>query len=124
MPKFATLIVFFGLANAALPGTSGFVGEFIVILASFQINPWIAFFAATTLIIGAIYTLWMIKRVIYGQTSNKKVEEMKEMTIIEAIPLVTLALLVLLLGFWPAPLIEIMSSSIENLVNHIALSKL
>ena len=124
MPKFAALMVFFGLANAALPGTSGFVGEFIVILASFQINPWVAVFAATTLIIGAVYTLWLIKRVIYGQTSNQKVEGMTEMTITEAIPLVILALLVLLLGFWPAPLIEIMSTSVENLVNHIAHSKL
>ena len=124
MPKFATLMVFFALANAAIPGTSGFVGEFTVILASFKINHWIAFFAAITLIIGAVYSLWLIKRVIFGEPLNERISGMQEMTMIEALPLVTLALLVLTLGLWPAPLVEIMSMSIENLVNHITFSKL
>ena len=124
MPKFATLMVFFALANAAIPGTSGFVGEFTVIMASFKINLWIAFFTAITLIIGAVYSLWLIKRVIFGEPLNERISGMQEMTMIEALPLATLALLVLTLGLWPAPLVEIMSMSIENLVNHIAFSKL
>ena len=124
MPKFATLMVFFALANAAIPGTSGFVGEFTVIMASFKINLWVAFFAAITLIIGAVYSLWLIKRVIFGEPLNERISGMQEMTMIEALPLATLALLVLTLGLWPAPLVEIMSLSIENLVNHITFSKL
>ncbi len=124
MPKFASLMVFFVLANAAVPGTSGFVGEFTVILASFRINLWVAFFAAITLIIGAAYSLWLIKRVIFGKPLNERISGMQEMTVIEALPLVTLAFLVLTLGLWPAPLVEIMSTSIENLVNHITFSKL
>ena len=124
MPKFATLMVFFALANAAIPGTSGFVGEFTIIMASFKINLWIALFAAITLIIGAVYSLWLIKRVIFGEPLNERISGMQEMTMIEALPLATLALLVLTLGLWPAPLVEIMSMSIENLVNHITFSKL
>ena len=124
MPKFATLMVFFVLANAAVPGTSGFVGEFTIILASFRMNLWVAFFAAITLIIGASYSLWLIKRVIFGKPLNERISGMQEMTVIEALPLVTLAFLVLSLGLWPAPLVEIMSTSIENLVNHITFSKL
>ena len=124
MPKFATLMVFFALANAAIPGTSGFVGEFTVIMASFRINLWVAFFAAITLIIGAVYSLWLIKRVIFGVPLNERISGMQEMTMIEALPLVILALLIVTLGLWPAPLVEIMSMSIENLVNHIAFSKL
>ena len=124
MPKFATLMVFFVLANAAVPGTSGFVGEFTIILASFRMNLWVAFFAAITLIIGASYSLWLIKRVIFGKPLNERISGMQEMTVIEALPLVTLAFLVLGLGLWPAPLVEIMSTSIENLVNHITFSKL
>ena len=124
MPKFATLMVFFVLANAAVPGTSGFVGEFTIILASFRMNLWVAFFAAITLIIGAAYSLWLIKRVIFGKPLNERISGMQEMTVIEALPLVTLAFLVLTLGLWPAPLVEIMSTSIENLVNHITFSKL
>ena len=124
MPKFATLMVFFVLANAAVPGTSGFVGEFTIILASFRMNLWVAFFAAITLIIGASYSLWLIKRVIFGKPLNERISGMQEMTVIETLPLVTLAFLVLSLGLWPAPLVEIMSTSIENLVNHITFSKL
>ena len=81
MPKFATLMVFFVLANAAVPGTSGFVGEFTVILASFRINLWVAFFAAITLIIGAAYSLWLIKRVIFGKPLNERISGMQEMTV-------------------------------------------
>jgi len=124
MPKFATLMVFFALANAAIPGTSGFVGEFTVILASFRINLWIAFFAAITVIIGAVYSLWLVKRVIFGKPLNERISGMQEMTMIEALPLITLAILVLSLGLWPGPMVEVMSMSIENLVNHITLSKL
>ena len=93
-------------------------------MASFRINLWVAFFAAITLIIGAVYSLWLIKRVIFGVPLNERISGMQEMTMIEALPLVILALLIVTLGLWPAPLVEIMSMSIENLVNHITFSKL
>ena len=79
MPHFAAFMVLFAMANAGLPGTSGFVGEFLVILAAFKANPWYAFFAATTLVLGAAYTLWLIKRVIFGTVANDHVAEMKDL---------------------------------------------
>ena len=80
MPKFAALMVLFALANAGLPGTSGFVGEFLVILGSFQASFWFAFFAATTLVLGAAYTLWMVKRVVFGEVANEHVAELKDVS--------------------------------------------
>jgi NADH-quinone oxidoreductase subunit M len=112
------------MANAGLPGTSGFVGEFMVILASFRADFWFAFLAATTLIVGAAYTLWMVKRVVYGEIASDKVAALEDINKREALVLTSLAVAVLVLGVWPAPLIEVMDVSIENLVRHIAVTKL
>ena len=122
MPKFGALMVFFALSNAALPGTSGFVGEFIIILASFKINAWIAIMASTTLVIGAFYTLWMVKRVIFGSVVNSKINTLKEINFIESLPLCLLALSILALGLFPNPLFHLMSNSI-NILSELILSK-
>jgi len=124
MPIFGAFMVFFAMANAGLPGTSGFVGEFMVILASFRADFWYAFLAATTLIIGAAYTLWMVKRVVFGEVANDGVAALQDMNRRELIVLGTLAAAVLLLGLWPAPLVEVMDVSVSNLLQHIAVSKL
>ena len=124
MPWFAAFMVFFAMANAGLPGTSGFVGEFMVILASFKANFWYAFLAATTLILGAAYTLWMVKRVVFGDVANENVAALQDINKREALVLASLALAVLALGLWPGPLVEVMDASISNLVNHISVSKL
>ncbi|MCU7942009.1 MAG: NADH-quinone oxidoreductase subunit M [Candidatus Thiodiazotropha sp. (ex Cardiolucina cf. quadrata)] len=124
MPVFGAFLVFFAMANAGLPGTSGFVGEFMVILASFRADFWYAFLAATTLIIGAAYTLWMVKRVVFGDVTNEGVAALEDMNQREYIVLGTLAAAVLLLGLWPAPLVEVMDASVNNLLQHIAVSKL
>ena len=124
MPAFAAFFVLFAMANAGLPGTSGFVGEFMVIIASFKANFWIAFFAATTLVLGAAYTLWMIKRVVYGEVANENVAELKDMNRREWLVLGVLAVSVLVVGLWPAPLVEMMDPTIQNLIERIALSKL
>jgi NADH-quinone oxidoreductase subunit M len=123
MPKFAAMMVFFAMANVGLPGTAGFVGEFMVILSAFKANFWIAFVAATTLILGAAYTLWMVKRVIYGEVRNPKVAQLKDMSGREFVILGTLAVMVLWLGLWPAPLLEVMDATVQHLVEHIAVSK-
>ena len=124
MPIFAGFMVFFAMANAGLPGTSGFVGEFMVILASFRADFWYAFLAATTLIIGAAYTLWMVKRVVFGEVANDNVAALQDITSRELLILGSLALAVLMLGLWPGPLVEVMDASIANLLKHIAVSKL
>ena len=119
MPKFSVLMVFFALSNAALPGTSGFVGELTVILASFNVNIYIALLSALTLVIGAAYTLWMIKRVIFGSVINLKINGIEDMKLIEAVPLSLLALFILLLGVWPKPLIDTMKATIISTTNII-----
>lgn len=124
MPVFAAFMVLFALANAGLPGTSGFVGELLVILGAFQVNAWVAAAAALTLIFGAAYTLYMVKRVIYGAVASESVAALTDVNRREILILGMLAALVLLVGLWPAPLIDIMRASVENLVQHIALSKL
>ena len=124
MPVYAAFAVLFAMANAGLPGTSGFVGEFMVIIASFKANFWFAFFAATTLILGAAYTLWMVKRVIYGDVANEDVAELKDLNHREFIVLGVLAVSVLFVGLYPAPLVDMMNVSIEQLVEHIGRSKL
>ena len=124
MPKFAALMVFFALANAGLPGTSGFVGEFLVILSSFKASFWYAFLAATTLILGAAYTLWMVKRVVFGAVANEGVASMSDINGREFLILGLLAVFVLGLGLWPAPVVDVMSATVENLVNHIIQTKL
>lgn len=124
MPLFGAFMVFFAMANAGLPGTSGFVGEFMVILASFQADFWYAFLAATTLILGAAYTLWMVKRVIFGPVANDQVAALKDANGRELFVLGSLATAVLVLGIWPAPLVEVMDVTIRNLVQQVAVSKL
>jgi NADH-quinone oxidoreductase subunit M len=124
MPVFAAFMVLFAMANAGLPGTSGFVGEFMVIIASFKANFWYAFLAATTLVLGAAYTLWMIKRVLYGEVANDNVAELKDLNHREFIVLGILAFAVLLVGVWPAPLVEMMEVTIEALVQQVGQSKL
>ena len=124
MPKFAALMVLFALANAGLPGTSGFVGEFLVILGSFQASFWLAFLAATILILGAAYTLWMVKRVIFGDIANDGVAGLEDIGTREYFMLAVLAIAVLLLGVWPAPLIELMEPTLGRLLEHVAQSKL
>jgi len=123
MPLFGAFMIFFALANAGLPGTSGFVGEFMVILASFRANFWIAFLAALTLILGAAYTLWMIKRVILGPVANEQVEALMDIDRREFWMLGILAAFVLLLGVWPNLLGAVMHASVENLVQHISQPK-
>ncbi len=124
MPIFAAFMVLFAMANAGLPGTSGFVGEFMVIIASFKANFWYAFLAGTTLVLGAAYTLWMIKRVLYGEVANDNVAELEDLNNREFIVLGVLALAVLLLGVWPAPLVDMMNVTIEELVLQVGQSKL
>jgi len=116
MPKFATFFVIFAMANAGLPGTSGFVGEFMVILASFKANVWFAILAASTLIIGAAYTLWMVKRVVFGEVGNDEVAKLQDLNNREFFCLLVLAILVLWIGIWPAPLIEMMDASVTHLL--------
>lgn len=124
MPIFAAFAVFFAMSNAGLPGTSGFVGEFMVIIASFKANFWYAFLGATTLILGAAYTLWMVKRVFYGEVANENVRALKDINPREFVIMATLAVAVLALGLWPAPVVDVMHATIENLLQHVAQSKL
>ncbi|MEN1940673.1 NADH-quinone oxidoreductase subunit M [Luteimonas sp. MJ246] len=124
MPWFAAFYVLFAFANSGLPGTSGFVGEFMVILAAFQSHPLIAFVAAITLILGAGYTLWLVKRVMYGEVGNAHVAEMKDINGREALVLGVFAAGVLLIGLWPRPLTDLMEPSIAQLAGMLANSKL
>ena len=124
MPIFAAFAVFFAMANAGLPGTSGFVGEFMVILSSFKANFWFAFLAGSTLILGAAYTLWMIKRVIYGEVANDSVAALTDINKREFLFMFLLAFMVLLIGLWPAPLLEVMDASASNLLQQMMQSKL
>ena len=124
MPTFAAFAVFFAMANAGLPGTSGFVGEFMVIIASFKANFWIAFLGATTLILGAAYTLWMVKRVFYGEVTNDNVKALTDINSREFIIMSLLAIAVLALGLYPAPVVDVMHASVNNLLQHVAISKL
>jgi NADH-quinone oxidoreductase subunit M len=117
-------MVLFAMANAGLPGTSGFVGEFMVIIASFKANFWFAFLAASTLILGAAYTLWMVKRVIYGEVTNQNVAKLTDLHSREFIVLGVLAIAVLLVGLWPAPLVDMMSVTVRELLVQIGQTKL
>jgi NADH-quinone oxidoreductase subunit M len=124
MPIFAAFAVFFAMANAGLPGTSGFVGEFMVIIASFKANFWYAFLAALTLILGAAYTLWMVKRVFYGEIANDGVRALKDINAREFSIMTILAIAVLVLGLWPAPVTDVMHATVENFLQHVSVSKL
>ncbi len=124
MPWFAVFGVLFFMANAGLPGTSGFVGEFMVILAAFNASFWLAFFAAFTLILGAAYNLWLVKRVFFGEVKNDQVAKLKDINPRETMILATLALAVLGLGVYPQPLLEVLHASVDNLLQHITLTKI
>jgi NADH-quinone oxidoreductase subunit M len=124
MPVFASLLVLFAMANSGLPGTSGFVGEFLVIIASFKANFWYAIVAALTLILGAAYTLWLVKRVVWGDVANASVAGLKDVNAREFLVLAVLAGAVLLLGLWPAPLLDVMRPTLEQLVQQLMVSKL
>ena len=124
MPVFASFMMLFALANAGLPGTSAFVGELLVILGAFQVNVWYALAAATTLVFGAAYTLWMVKRVVFGAVANDKVAVLTDATPREIIFLSLLALAVLVMGLWPYPFLDVMHASVEHLLQQVAVSKL
>ncbi|MGB5102179.1 MAG: NADH-quinone oxidoreductase subunit M [Steroidobacteraceae bacterium] len=123
MPVFGAFMVLFAMANAGLPGTSGFVGEFLVILASFRANFWYAFLAAVTLILGAAYTLWLVKRVVFGPVGNDHVAQLRDLNRREFLVLGVLAVAVLALGLWPAPLLDVMRPTIEHLVQQMMVTK-
>jgi NADH-quinone oxidoreductase subunit M len=124
MPVFAAFMMLFAMANAGLPGTSGFVGEFLVILGAFQASFWIAFLAATTLIFGAAYTLWMYKRVIFGKIANDHVAELEDVNGREIVFLSLLAVAVLVMGVWPAPFLDVMHVSVEELLKLATATKI
>ncbi|MEW5789235.1 MAG: NADH-quinone oxidoreductase subunit M [Pseudomonadota bacterium] len=124
MPRFAAFFMLFAMANAGLPATSGFVGEFMVVLGAVQVNFWWAFLAATTLIFGAAYTLWMYKRVVFGPVANPHVAKLTDINSREFIVLFLLAVCVLGMGVYPLPFTEVMHASVNNLLEHVAHSKL
>ncbi len=124
MPKFAALSVFFAMANCGLPATSGFVGEFMVILGSVKFNFWIGLLAATALIFGAAYSLWMVKRVIFGDVGNQHVAELQDLNAREFFMLGVLAIATLYMGLYPKPFTDVMHASVVNLLTHVAQTKL
>ena len=124
MPKFTALAVFFAMANCGLPGTAGFVGEWMVILGAVKANFWVALLAATGLISGAAYTLWMVKRVYFGAVGNDHVKELVDINAREFLMLAVLAVAVLWMGVYPKPFTDVMQVSVSELLKHVALSKL
>jgi NADH-quinone oxidoreductase subunit M len=124
MPKFAAFFLLFAMANSGLPATSGFVGEFMVILGAVKYNFWVGFLAATTLIVGAAYTLWMYKRVVFGEIVNPHVAELTDINCREFLILGVLAIAVLAMGLYPYPFTDVMHVSVDNLLKHVAVSKL
>jgi NADH-quinone oxidoreductase subunit M len=124
MPKFAFFAVLFAMANSGLPATSGFVGEFMVILGAMKVNFWFAFVASTTLILGAAYSLWMVKRVIFGDIANDNVRTLTDINAREMTILAVLALLVLFMGLYPKPFTDVMHVSVDALLQHVSLGKL
>jgi NADH-quinone oxidoreductase subunit M len=124
MPKFAAFALLFTMANCGLPATAGFVGEWMVILGAVKYNFWIGFAAATALIFGAAYSLWMYKRVYLGAVANDDVKELQDINCREFFMLTLLAVAVLVMGLWPKPFTDVMNSSVADLLKHVALSKL
>jgi NADH-quinone oxidoreductase subunit M len=124
MPRFAALMMLFAMANSGLPATSGFVGEFMVIMGAMKANFWLAFVAATTLVLGAAYTLWMYKRVMFGPVANSHVAALRDLNPREMLVLGSLAAAVLFMGIYPLPFTEVMHSSVNELLRHVSASKL
>ncbi|MGY0194048.1 NADH-quinone oxidoreductase subunit M [Leptothrix sp. BB-4] len=124
MPKFAAFAVFFGMANCGLPGTAGFIGEWMVILGAVKYNFWIGMLAATALIFGAAYTLWMVKRVYFGDVTNDDVRDLTDINAREFLMLAVLAIATLAMGLYPKPFTDVMHSSVTELIRHVGVSKL
>ncbi|MCE5387410.1 MAG: NADH-quinone oxidoreductase subunit M [Acidithiobacillus sp.] len=124
MPIFASLMMLFAMGNVGLPGTSGFVGEFMVVLGTYGPHPWAAIIAATGLITGAAYTLWLFKRVIFGGVTRAEVAALSDLDGREVLVLGSLGVLVLLMGLWPAPFLEVVHSSVQHLLSQVAVSKI
>ncbi|WP_138518334.1 NADH-quinone oxidoreductase subunit M [Limnobacter alexandrii] len=124
MPKFAAFFLLFAMANAGLPATSGFVGEFMVILGAVKYNFWIGLLAATTLIFGAAYSLWMYKRVVFGEVANDDVKELTDVNTREFMMLGALAVLVMAMGLYPKPFTDVLQVSVDALLQHVVQSKL
>jgi NADH-quinone oxidoreductase subunit M len=124
MPRFAAFFVLFSLANCGLPATSGFVGEFMVILGAVKFNFWIGMLAATALIFGAAYSLWLVKRVVFGAIGNKHVAQLHDLSSREFLMLGLLAIAVIAMGLYPAPFTDVMQTSVDDLLKHVAISKL
>jgi NADH-quinone oxidoreductase subunit M len=124
MPRFVTFFVLFSMANSGLPATSGFVGEFMVIMGAVQHNFWIGLAAATALILGASYSLWMVKRVAFGEIANDHVRELTDINRREFLILGVMAIAVLYMGIYPKPFTDVMHASVQALMQHVAISKL
>lgn len=124
MPKFAAFAVFFGMANAGLPGTAGFIGEWMVILGAVKFNFWIGMLAASALIFGAAYTLWMVKRVYFGEIANDHVRDLTDINAREYLLLAVLAICTLAMGLYPKPFTDVMHVSVTELIRHVGVSKL
>ena len=124
MPKFATFFMLFSMANAGLPATSGFVGEFMVIIGAVRVNFWVALLAGTALVLGASYTLWMTKRVTMGEIANDEVRNLKDISSREFFILSVLAIAVLYMGIHPKPFTDVIHTSVEALLQHVSISKL
>jgi NADH-quinone oxidoreductase subunit M len=124
MPTFTAFAVFFAMANCGLPGTSGFVGEWMVILGTVKFNFWLGLLAATTLVFGAAYTLWMVKRVYFGDVANAEVKALADINAREFTMLALLAVAVLWMGVYPKPFTDVMHQSVTQLIQHVGQSKL
>jgi NADH-quinone oxidoreductase subunit M len=124
MPKFSVFMVFLAMANCGLPATSGFVGEFMVILAAVDYDFWIGFLAATALMLGAAYSLWMVKRVLFGAIANKEVDALTDINGREFFMLAALSICVLWMGIYPKPFTDIIHPAVIHLLEHVAISKL
>jgi NADH-quinone oxidoreductase subunit M len=119
MPAYAAVFLVFTLANVGLPGTSGFVGEFLTILAAFQVNTWVALFAASGVILSAAYALWLYRRVIFGVIEKESLRAMADLSRREAAMLIPLVVLVVFFGFYPAPVLDVFGASVDNLVSQV-----
>jgi NADH-quinone oxidoreductase subunit M len=124
MPKFAALFMLFSMANCGLPATSGFVGEFMVILGAVEYNFWIGFAAAITLILGAAYSLWMYKRVVFGAVANAQVAGLRDVDRREFWMLMAMAALVLFMGLYPRPFTDVTDASVQALLQHVSQTKI
>jgi len=124
MPKFTAFALLFAMANCGLPGTAGFVGEWMVILGAIKANFWLGFAASTALIFGAAYTLWMFKRVYFGPVANEHVKELTDINNREFLMLALLAIAVMVMGLYPKPFTDVMDTSVADLLKHVAQSKL